>query len=296
MQNEANGRPMASVPWGNWFTQAASILQGITESGTTANRPTKGLYVGRRYYDTTLGYPVWYTGSAWAAAGTIGGSTGSTDNRLIRSDGTGGSTIQSTGITVDDSNNVTGVVALSCTSAQIGYATPVTVSDQALTPVVQVHGTSNTTLGVFNWNSGASNPAHVSLMKSKGTSPGSFSVVSSGDILGAFQCQGDDGSEFQVGAVIHGESDGTPGDADMPGRWVAKTTPDGSITPTEAFRVDNAQLTIFQTDRPLRFNNQTSAAGVAAGTLLNAPAAGNPTHWQKINVDGTNLTYPCWPG
>jgi hypothetical protein len=39
----------------------------------------------------------------------IGGSVGSTDNRLVRSDGTGGSTVQSTSITVDDSNNLSGV-------------------------------------------------------------------------------------------------------------------------------------------------------------------------------------------
>jgi len=44
----------------------------------------------------------------------IGGSVGSTDNRLVRSDGTGGSTVQSTGITVDDSNNVSGMGTLGC--------------------------------------------------------------------------------------------------------------------------------------------------------------------------------------
>lgn len=48
----------------------------------------------------------------------IGGSVGSTDNRLVRSDGTGGSTVQSTGITVDDSNNVSGIGTLD-TSGQI---------------------------------------------------------------------------------------------------------------------------------------------------------------------------------
>ncbi len=46
------------------------------------------------------------------ASGGIGGSVGSTDNRLVRSDGTGGSTVQSTGITVDDSNSITGVGSL----------------------------------------------------------------------------------------------------------------------------------------------------------------------------------------
>lgn len=49
-----------------------------------------------------------------AVSAGIGGSVGSTDNRLVRSDGTGGSTVQSTGITVDDSNNISGVGTVGC--------------------------------------------------------------------------------------------------------------------------------------------------------------------------------------
>lgn len=48
----------------------------------------------------------------------IGGSTGSADNRLLRSDGTGGATLQASPVTVDDSGNMTGVGTLS-TSAGI---------------------------------------------------------------------------------------------------------------------------------------------------------------------------------
>jgi len=40
--------------------------------------------------------------------GTIGGSSGGTDNRLIRADGTGGATIQASAVTLDDSGNLTG--------------------------------------------------------------------------------------------------------------------------------------------------------------------------------------------
>lgn len=39
----------------------------------------------------------------------IGGSVGSTTNRLVKSSGTGGATVQASGITVDSSNNVSGV-------------------------------------------------------------------------------------------------------------------------------------------------------------------------------------------
>ena len=40
------------------------------------------------------------------AGGGIGGSTGSTDNAILRADGTGGSTLQSSGVTIDDSGNM----------------------------------------------------------------------------------------------------------------------------------------------------------------------------------------------
>lgn len=43
-----------------------------------------------------------------AAAGTIGGTTGSVDNALLRADGAGGSTVQGTGIIVGDSDEISG--------------------------------------------------------------------------------------------------------------------------------------------------------------------------------------------
>lgn len=41
-----------------------------------------------------------------SAAGGIGGSTGSTDNAIIRANGTGGATVQSSDATIDDSGNI----------------------------------------------------------------------------------------------------------------------------------------------------------------------------------------------
>lgn len=54
-----------------------------------------------------------YSGTAWVAltsgggGGSIGGSTGATDNALIRANGTGGSTIQASGCTLNDSDQLT---------------------------------------------------------------------------------------------------------------------------------------------------------------------------------------------
>lgn len=47
-------------------------------------------------------------------------------------------------------------------------------------------------------------------------------------------------------------------------------------------------------DRGIRFNNQTDGAGVAAGTLANAPTAGDPAFWLPINIGGTDHYIPCW--
>lgn len=43
-----------------------------------------------------------------SSSGSIGGTSGGTDNAIIRANGTGGNTIQSSSITIDDSNNIAG--------------------------------------------------------------------------------------------------------------------------------------------------------------------------------------------
>ena len=55
-------------PWRNWFSQVRLVCFAQQESGTTANRPTKNLYIGRRFFDTTLNRPIWYTGTNWIRA------------------------------------------------------------------------------------------------------------------------------------------------------------------------------------------------------------------------------------
>ncbi len=57
--------------------------------------------------------------AATPASGGVGGSTGSTDNRVLRADGTGGGTLQNSAVSIDDSGNVTGVAALTAA----GFAT-----------------------------------------------------------------------------------------------------------------------------------------------------------------------------
>lgn len=42
-----------------WLMQAFRLLFDIQNSGTTAQRPTINLYVGKFYFDDSLGIPIW---------------------------------------------------------------------------------------------------------------------------------------------------------------------------------------------------------------------------------------------
>lgn len=72
-----------------------------------------------------------------------------------------------------------------------------------------------------------------------------------------------------------------------------------SVSAKVAFKnMDNAfsVAETFAVDRGVYFSNQTDSAGVSAGTLGNAPAAGNPTFWLKIKINGSTYAIPCWAG
>jgi len=55
-----------------WMSNSGRLLNALSESGTTANRPVKFLFAGRTYFDTSLaagaGKPIWYNGASWVDA------------------------------------------------------------------------------------------------------------------------------------------------------------------------------------------------------------------------------------
>jgi hypothetical protein len=57
-----------------YFSQldAYNSATSIPSAGITAARPAQQLQVGQFYFDTTLGYPIWYDGTDWVdATGTV---------------------------------------------------------------------------------------------------------------------------------------------------------------------------------------------------------------------------------
>jgi hypothetical protein len=57
-----------SLPWRNFFSQAYRLLIAMLASGPTADRPTTFLWVGRQFFDSTLGYAIWWDGAQWVDA------------------------------------------------------------------------------------------------------------------------------------------------------------------------------------------------------------------------------------
>lgn len=45
--------------WAQWFSRIHTIATSLQQSGPTSDRPTTVLWIGRRYFDQTLGIPVW---------------------------------------------------------------------------------------------------------------------------------------------------------------------------------------------------------------------------------------------
>jgi hypothetical protein len=67
-EQDQDGNIRISQPWGTFFSSATTLLTALTQSGTTANRPTKFLWTGRTYFDISLNKPVWYTVGGWRDA------------------------------------------------------------------------------------------------------------------------------------------------------------------------------------------------------------------------------------
>lgn len=64
-------------------------------------------------------------------------------------------------------------------------------------------------------------------------------AVNSGDEITSLYFQGYNGSDYLNAARIEGAVDGSPGNADMPGRLAFYTASDGSATPAERMRIDS---------------------------------------------------------
>lgn len=95
-------------------------------------------------------------------------------------------------------------------------------------------------MSVTTWSATAAEASFVEFNRSKSATPGTQSIVTSGDALGFLNFRASDGVAFLNTARISAEVDGTPGVNDMPGRLMFLTTADGAASLTERMRIDSA--------------------------------------------------------
>lgn len=120
----------------------------------------------------------------------------------------------------------------------VGHTTSLT-ADFGVIPLLQVVGTgAAANMGLFAFSNDVSGAA-VTGQKSRNTTKGSHTIVGSSDQLLVLMGEGSDGTDFETASYILLAVDGTPGNNDMPGKIELYTTPDGSVSPTLRWVIDN---------------------------------------------------------
>jgi len=221
----------------------AAVVQ--TDVGTAPNQLPLNQYLGNLAYQdaANIAGPVGVGGGITAAGASVISVTDNTNAALrITQLGTGNALL------VEDSANpdATPFVIDADGRVLLGLATSLTnapdTGGTARAASFQQGAASfagSTIQNAFYSASAAGGPV-FNLAKSKGSTVGSFGLLSSTDVMGRLQFVGSDDTAFLRGASISGEVDGTPGTGSMPGRLVFSTTADGASTPTERMRINNA--------------------------------------------------------
>jgi hypothetical protein len=119
-------------------------------------------------------------------------------------------------------------------------------------------------------------------------------IVQNGDNLLDISSSGWNGNDYSLSSAINFEVDGTPSDNDMPGRIVFFTSPDGSETLTESFRVKQDQTVLFKNDVVY----STSGSGLPYGEIyandagedvvINTAGVANKKQVTAFDTDGVS--------
>ena len=181
----------------------------------------------------------------------------------------------------------------------LGTSSSTTTGNAASAQNIQVQGSSSfANISVIS-NIASASGAYLTLAKSRSTTPGGFTVVTSGDELGGISFEGADGSGYRNGAYISALVDGTPGASDMPGRLVLSTTADGASVPTERMRITNDGVICHDQPTPATYAAATTltVADLKTGIITYTGAAATLTLPTGTLTEGgfsgiyTNMTF-----
>lgn len=110
--------------------------------GHVVNAPQSSLISGWRRLTTGTGHVL---NTDWVEIGTAKGAASSTDNAVARFDLTTGRVLQNSGVIIDDSNNITGVAALTASGVASGQVLRATGDVGGAASSIQISNVSDTT-------------------------------------------------------------------------------------------------------------------------------------------------------
>ena len=161
---------------------------------------------------------------------------------------------------------------------------------------VLIKGDTYTTLKIQSARDAASHRGMIQLHASRGTNA-SPTIVQDNNLVGTINARAYDGNSYASMADIDFMVDGTPGDGDMPGRIVFRTSASGSESPTERLRIDSSGNVGINEDPTIaRFQVKSAQLGGTAGNTqevvrLTSPDVSNTTSYRFTNYrvsDGTS--------
>ena len=166
-------------------------------------------------------------------------------------------------------------------------------------PIIQLEGVNQKR--AISITASGNNDGGILMLARQNGSVGANTVVSSGNQIGRIDFQASGGTNMEVAAQITAEVDGTPGDNDMPGRLLFKTTADGANSATERLRINSSGHVVPGTDSAYdlgltgtRFRNVYADTLYGSGAnLTNIPSSLPPQNLlingaMLINVRGTD--------
>lgn len=240
--------------------------------------------------------------SAGGGGGDVSGPGSSTDNAVPRWDGTTGTDIQNSGVIIDDSNNVTGVVALSATSVT---ATGAVRSNTSLIVEETGAGTDTITLQApasiaasYTLTLPVDDGAANQFLQTDGSGVLAWASGGTGDVTAASNLtdnaivRGDGGAKgVQTSAVIIDDTDNVTGMATLTlpntGLHLLDTnaTHDLIIAPGSNLTADRTlTVTTGDSDRTLTMAGDATISGTNTGDVT---LAGTPDY---ITISGQVIT------